>query len=233
MFQIRLLTLLIALAAIIIFYLQNQQSIALIFYGITLPIQFPVSVWVLLSLLAGILTSIILQILSSLGRSKSSEKFRESELYRDSRTTVKKNSSDRKTRSQKIENKRLERPRQEEIDWETPSQKKVDWDGKEIISEPNWTREIKDDFPFKKQPPLEKNYEVEKKPVSENHSGSMYSYSYGESKKTDDQDDRVKKDRPRNIDRVYDANYRVIDAPTDDLPPTNRSNDTDDDEDWI
>jgi uncharacterized integral membrane protein len=243
--QLKLLTLLLALVAIVIFYLQNQQSIALIFYGITIPIQFPVAVWALLSLLAGIITSIILQILSNFGRTKSptKEKMQGTESYRSDRTTVNKNNNSQNRRSQKLENKPLERPQQKEIDWEDPQAKKVDWDGREIKSEPNWKREIKDDFPFRKQPNTDsskekdrnENYEVEKKVVSENRSGSFYSYSYGEDGDRGEKTVKDKKTEPRNVDRVYDADYRVIDAPNnapiEDNYPKNSSND--DDEDWI
>jgi uncharacterized integral membrane protein len=232
MTQIKLLTLLLTLVAIVIFYLQNQQSIALVFYGITIPIQFPIAVWVLLSLLAGVITSILLQILNGLGRSKSKEReaTRKPEPPRTAKTTV----NSKQTRSQKKENKPPERPIKEELEWDAPSQKKVDWDGKEIEPEPDLVREIKDDFPFKAQPPLEKNYEVEKKPVSENRSGSVYSYSYGKNTKRDDRVEKVKKEdkaEPKKVDRVYDANYRVIDNPKDDRPPTKSLNE--DDEDWI
>jgi uncharacterized integral membrane protein len=232
MTQIKLLTLLLTLVAIVIFYLQNQQSIALIFYGIAIPIHFPVAVWVLLSLLAGIVTSILLQILNGFGRSKSKEReaVRKTEPSRNSKTTVK----PKQTRFQKIENKPPERPIKEELEWDAPSKKKVDWDGKAIESEPDLVREIKDDFPFKLQPPPEKTYEVDKKPLSENHSGSVYSYSYGENPKKDDLVDKVKKEdkaEPKKVDRVYDANYRVIDDPTDDRPPTKPSKE--DEEDWI
>jgi hypothetical protein len=232
MFQIKLITLLLSLAAIVIFYLQNQQSIALVVYGISLPLQFSVAIWALLALFAGILTSVVLQILSNLGRSRASEKTRETTPYRSSQTTVKKNSNSQKKSSQKQDKRTLERPRQEEIDWDTPSQKKVDWDGREIISQPNWTREIKDeDIPLRSQSPVEKNNEVERKPIDEDRSGSMYSYSYGESKNEDEREDREKKRKPRNIDRVYDANYRIIDEPTNERSPARST--LDEDEDWI
>jgi uncharacterized integral membrane protein len=243
--QLKLLTLLLALVAIVIFYLQNQLSIALIFYGITIPIKFPVGVWALLSLLAGIITSVILQFLSGFGRTRSAvkEKIQVTESYRSDRTTANKNNNSQNRRSQKLENKPLERPQQKEIDWDDPQSKKVDWDGREIKSEPSWTREIKEDFPFRKQPNTDSNekkdrdgnYEVENKVVSENRSGSFYSYSYGEDGDRGEKTVKEKKTEPRNVDRVYDADYRVIDAPnntpTDDNYPKNSSSEND--EDWI
>jgi uncharacterized integral membrane protein len=219
MTNLKLLTLLLASIATIIFYVQNQQLIALVFYGITIPIQFPVAVWVLLSVIAGILTSIALQILNNLGRSNSNRK----DPARQPEPPPKPNKKPSKTPSA------FPRTQTEELEWDSPPPPKKNWDGTIAESEPQIKREIKDIFP----PQPEKNYEVERQPSREQKSGSVYSYTYREASKKDEEVTKKATKTPNSVDKVYDANYRVIDAPSDTQPQEPRSSNNDDDEEWI
>lgn len=92
-------------------------------------------------------------------------------------------------------------------------------------------QELKEDLNFKKKPinqekqeqPEESiNYDVPQSPQNVSRSGSIYSYTYRESSKS----------QKKPTERVYDADFRVIRPPDRDDSIPEKRNDYDD-EDWI
>ncbi len=63
------LPLLIFLICIVLFSLQNLQSVSLVFFGFS-SLSLPLSIWIVLSLLAGILSSLFIQLLTKSSNSK-------------------------------------------------------------------------------------------------------------------------------------------------------------------
>ncbi|GFE69744.1 hypothetical protein CFPU101_23540 [Chroococcus sp. FPU101] len=94
-------------------------------------------------------------------------------------------------------------------------------------------KELKEDLNFRKKPTNEEqeqpeesiNYEVPQSPQNVSRSGSVYSYTYRESTKS----------QAKSGERVYDADFRVIRPPnrdeSDNLNQDPKNND--DDEDWV
>jgi hypothetical protein len=66
----RLLTLLLILGVGVVFFVQNQQPVTLVFFGNLATLTLPIAGWVLLFIVAGALTSIFWQLLS-IGRNSS------------------------------------------------------------------------------------------------------------------------------------------------------------------
>lgn len=93
-------------------------------------------------------------------------------------------------------------------------------------------QELKEDLNFRKKPtnseqeqPEESiNYEVPQPPKNASRSGSVYSYTYRESTKS----------QAKPSEKVYDADFRVIRPPNRDEDSINKDSKNDnDDEDWI
>jgi hypothetical protein len=64
----RLLILLLVLGVGIVFFVQNQQAVTLVFFGNLARMTLPIAGWVLIFIAAGALTSLLWRLLSSLGK---------------------------------------------------------------------------------------------------------------------------------------------------------------------
>ncbi|NES82092.1 MAG: hypothetical protein F6K10_12185 [Moorea sp. SIO2B7] len=215
--RIGLLILILALVGSIIFVVQNQVPVSLVFLNIDIPIKLSIAVWMLIFAVAGILASLVLQLLSSLTRKAPVKDFytEESEPY---------SPSPRRWHRSQERDKELNEGRSQvsnpsvnyESDWETPDDD--DWDREESTTETPPTGEIFDRSLTEEQ---SESHERVQKPKTSSHSGSVYSYGYREPGDTG-----VGKAEP-----VVDANYRVIKPPH--RHNIDEQTERDEEEDWI
>jgi hypothetical protein len=187
-------------------------------WSIALPIAFagiktqalPVGLWIGLSILAGFVTSLLLQFLNYL-QSRSltarvSQRREEPICYRQQ-------TSDRSQKQSYTPPANETRNNDDESDWETPSDNDEDWDFEEQVETPkDRTASAKESFTDR---------EVRQTPINSNNSGSSYSYSYRQP-----EDSSVGK-----TESVYDVNYRVINSPYGQSDRQERVEENDD-EDW-
>jgi hypothetical protein len=116
--------------------------------------------------------------------------------------------------------------RNKESDWEDGESD--DWNVEEPPQKSNPTRESLEQSIREEESKLEsesKIYDKPQNPETVNRSGSVYSYKYKESGEP----------KENKTDRVYDANYRLINPPI--QPPQqdrqSKQNNGDDDDDWV
>ena len=207
----KLFLLLLATLGLVLFVGQNRQLVPLILFNNQVAIELPVAIWLLLAVVAGMLTSIILQLLNEIPRRASvysppspSEKFPPPPPPRTS-------SIPRATAPPEP----LERPEAQE-----------EWD---IEEPPVETTKIQDQLKEETKPRSYGDYEAPQKPQKSDLSGSVYSQSY--------RDPQTQEQGVGQTDRVYDANYRLIkppDRPTEeDVPGEVENRKNDEDEEWI
>ncbi|MGK7941356.1 MAG: LapA family protein [Crocosphaera sp.] len=220
------------LIATIILLVQNQQMIALGFLGTEIEtalfsLKLPLGLWVILFTLAGILTSLLIQVLTRLPRQVSP------------------------TQTAKPRPRPQDPP---ETPYQRPETKKSDW---ESTPPPEWENvPPEDDYDDEwdiEQPPIEKTvprrpsrveetrseFEVQQPPKTASQEGTVYSYTYGElsdrisATPPPDPPKVEKKPSSANANnankKVYDADYRVI------TPPyrTPQRSDDEEEESWI
>jgi hypothetical protein len=114
--------------------------------------------------------------------------------------------------------------RDERSDWEDGESD--DWNLDEPPQQTNSTRESLEQSIREEESKLKsesKIYEKPQNPETVNRSGSVYSYKYKESGES----------KENKTDRVYDANYRLINPPMQTPQQDSKSNETDGDDDWI
>ena len=221
----RLLILLLSLGGVIIFAIQNREPVALVFFGSPIALNLPVAGWMILSMVAGIVTSLVIQLLN----------FQRGYPPNQRSST---NFAPRQPTPPPPKQTNREEPYQAQSftattpasDWE--SQRQDDWN----LEEPPQSTVLKD---FERRlAEDERSVEQQPKPQTSSQSGSVYSYGYrkaeDEVKKTapDKRDDSVQTDQPTSQtdkDKVYDADYRVVTPPyrQNVTPPS------EDEEDWV
>lgn len=242
----------------IVFFLQNQQLVTLVFFGNVATVTLPIAVWVLSFIGLGALTSFCWQVLSSLGRQSTSPRYsarqsrpssspppppppppRTSEIPSESippQDFVR--SPADSTRSVNVN------PKDDKEEWD-------DWQDEQPKREP--VREFVREFPrdyiesdtedeaidnSERAIPEDnaKVFETQQPPKTSTRTGSVYSYVYRESKERQDREPSIEDKKPEieenKSDRVYDADYRVIRPPYQ-PPPEQLRREIEDDEDWI
>jgi uncharacterized integral membrane protein len=249
----RLLTILLVLIIGIVFFVQNQQAVTLVFFGNLTTLTLPIAGWVLLFVTAGAITSLLWRVI--LPSRKPSATRIEAERARPytptpspPRTPI---ASDYRPPQDYVRspvdtsvNIPMSSP---QSDWEKrPPQE--EWDDWEIenpspepvskpAAEPSQSFEDGDRFQRKLEEDEQDtlpNFEVEQQPKTVTRTGSTYSYTYREPKDKPDKEKeattKIQKEE-RKSDRVYDANYRVIRPPYRDNVDRDRQDE--DNEDWI
>lgn len=180
------------MGGIALFLLQNQQPVSLVFFGGITILTMPIGVWILIFTAAGVITSLILQLLNTLSRQTTPKKRDFEELKSDSSPFPKQTYGDRKKQQEK-------RSPPTDYDWANSN----DMDDWNIEEPPTETTTTKPNFERSLREESVKPVEVQKQPKSISQKGSVYSYGYREP--TDKVSDKT--------DKVYDANYRVIQPP--------------------
>lgn len=229
----RIPLLIFVLAVLAIFLVQNgSPALPLILFG-TQTIALPAALWLLVAILAGVATSLVLQLLSSWrGRFARAKK----EIYNSPKpppATRKK--PEPPPRREDWEN---DSPR----DWEIPPKPPIvetdeedDWNIEQLPQEETRLQPEADEFEeFDNSSDRSREtdtevdaprVEVRRTPESSQKSGTFYSYRYREA---------TPKDKERLVNNedetVYDANYRVIRPPLWDMPPEPEPEDAE--EDW-
>ncbi|WP_017304807.1 hypothetical protein [Spirulina subsalsa] len=223
----QIFVLLLLVLGLVLLVAQNWVPLLpLVLFGSTTA-SLPVAIWLVLAIAAGILTSILLQILNYRPVSASSRPRtppQPAPRYRESENA----SEGAKTRLQ--DSNGWDRPLSE--DWDAPGEE--EWD----IEEPPRERTIprprpREDYrdPTRSyevpQPPREDyrnpppSYEVPQPPPQTQKEGTVYRQQYGERTSQPTAEEPA-----RQTDNIYEADYRVI------TPPFRPDSSTDE-EDWI
>ena len=217
----RILVILVVLGGLILLLANNLSPVSLVFLGISTP-ALPLAVWILLSVVAGALTTVLITGLQGLS------------AYLAGGSRPKR--SNRVTPPPQANTQRREAPQYTAPPPPPPERKTAanedldDWD--DDSSSDEWEFEAETDNQANERPPVQPNqikdsktYEVSQEPKHSQHSGSVYSYGYKEPR-----DSGVGK-----TESVYDAEFRVLTPPYRqiDPPPAASSDDwgfDDDDE---
>ncbi|MEA5532685.1 LapA family protein [Crocosphaera sp. XPORK-15E] len=242
----RLIILLLLLVGTGIFIIQNQQPVVLYFLGTEaktalLSLTLPLGLWVVIFALAGIITSLLIQLLTRSPRQRSAPK------------SVK---SPSRPRPQEPPETPYQRSEAKRSDWEVPPNPEwektpqPDEDEEWNIEEPPTERT--QPFQPSKTPIIEdqaSEFEMPQTPKTVSRQGTIYSYTYRELSDRRDpippQEQEIPpspsdtsptpppKSNPTN--QVYDANYRVITPPYQ-TPPNSPNSEFDEDENeegWV
>jgi hypothetical protein len=234
----RFIILLLLLGIGIVFFLQNQQLVTLVFFGNVATVTLPIAVWVLSFIGIGVLTSFCWQILSSLGRPSSSQSFsaRQSRPYSSpppSSPRIPEIPSDNRppqdfARSPAASNRQSNvNPKDYEEEWD-------DWQLEQPKREP--VREFVREFPRErieiepKDEPIDNSeripensvnsertspedntnlFEVQQQPKTSTRTGSVYSYVYREPKDKPEKEPLIEDKKPETQEKKGD---RVYDA---------------------
>ncbi len=205
--QAKLLIIAVFLGTLVIFLLQNTQPIPFILLSYVIPRELSVGILVLFAVLAGILTSLILQLLNQ-GKNKQTPQFSTTKNKKTTETNYNYSPSPRSYNQAKSDIKESSYSRQEYL-----KKEKIE----DVKSSANDSiKEI-----FDEKIPREENSQVNEPLIKKD---SIYSYNF-----------RQNKDKKNNpTDDVYDANYRVIIPPYQQDKEKSSTNIQDDkDEDWI
>jgi len=231
----------------IIFLLQNRDPITLFILGNSsqtalFSLTLPLGLWVILFIGLGILTSLLLQVLQSLGTPK---------------VSVSPRPPARPRPPQPAPRRSPPPPSREKWEWENPIPEADNWEDPEPLVDrpPDRPKAPPEDRPVVNlprrdaptpEPPLSppvdippasvkaedlKQFEVNQSPQQSNREGTLYSYTYREPRRTKTQTDSTSEipSSPAPAKPVYDADYRVIN-------PASRSPDAttwEEDEDWV
>jgi uncharacterized integral membrane protein len=256
----RFIILLLLLGIGIVFFLQNQQLVTLVFFGNVATVTLPIAVWVLSFIGLGAITSFCWQVLSSLGRPSSSQRYsarqsrpysspppppppRTSEIPSDYTPPQDFVRSTPQTPPAYTQPTNVN-PKDDKEEWD-------DWQDEQPKREP--VRDFIREFPRDsiesdtEDEPIDnsertipednaKVFETQQPPKTSTRTGSVYSYVYREPKERQDREPSVEDKKPEiketKSDRVYDADYRVIRPPYQ-PPPEQPRREVEDDEDWI
>ncbi len=205
------------LAIAVVFWWQNQQPVVLVLFGLRTS-QLPLAAWVLIFILAGLLTSLCLRLL--LGTTVTPK--------RESTTPKRKTVVPRYREEPEIGLKQPPVPSQ----FSPPNPPETTKESKAVEGDDDWllekpsqeTKSLRDDE--RSPEPMTPSGTPVPPPHRESRQGTIYSYTYRESKKS-------------NPEPVYDAKYRVITPSSRDSqginPGENLNNqkDDDDDEEWV
>ncbi|MCU0532986.1 MAG: LapA family protein [Hydrococcus sp. Prado102] len=235
----RFIILLLLLGIGIVFFLQNQQLVTLVFFGNVATVTLPIAVWVLSFTGIGILTSFCWQVLSSIGRPSASGRSsarqsrpysspppspppqpRVTEIFSDNRPPQQDFArSPTSTRPSNVNPKDFE---EEWDDWqdEQPKREPVrdfvrefprDYDSRTAKSD-RIEPEVEDE-PIDNSERIPKDnanlFEVQQQPKTSNRTGSVYSYVYREPKDKPEKEPPVEDKKPETQESKGD---RVYDA---------------------
>lgn len=207
----RLILLLVVVIGLGVFAWQNWQPVLELNFLGGKTQTLPLAVWILGAIASGFFTSIIVQLLNNLSVASQQPNIKE---------PVSKQS---RPNPQPPEN-----PAGNQSSYADTSEDDIDDDVFDWEEEPSSKSQTESDWEDEEEPKPQDTvksniYEVRQQPKTATQSGSVYSYSYRESK-----DSGVGK-----TDRVYDADYRVITPPY--KPPVEQQDDwtsKGDDDDW-
>lgn len=220
----RLLILVLAFAAMAVFFWQNRQPLPLVFFGGSLKAQLPLAAWVLLFAAAGALSSLIVRGLNASGRKPTGVRdLPAPPASPRPRTPPKPPLTPEPARAT------VPPPAPAAAsDWQASlPPESEEWD--------DWTNETPPPAPVTEKPPALgnvtpqlRNFEAPQQPESASREGSVYSYRYREPReRPQETPDSQKRDTPKTGE-IVDANYRVI-APPYRQPPS----EAEDEEEWV
>lgn len=232
----------ILLAGVIFFAQNSSPVVSLVILG-TETIALPVAVWLILSVILGLVASIIIQFLFAISvrpRRRSQEwddteeefDFSEKEEDRRERFTSQNRFNQEQTVAENapesVSDQRSSRSFDDEEDWESPPRRE-DWND----LDDDWNiEEPPSDY---RNPPRNLNqefYEVQKQPQKTSQQGSVYSYRYREANRnSDDDEDDYDQEKEETSPGIYDANYRVIRPPLWNLSHNQETGNEEDDDD--
>jgi hypothetical protein len=176
----------------IIFTIQNSEPTTIIILNQPIPLKLPLAWWILLSILAGIVTSLILQLSNQLSAGSNQSRFSSRSPQPDSP----KSPRDLPQKSSKPEFQDSKEEDDDEWNIEeppqtTPERIESEWSAQQREK----ANEIEEEAPFQ----------------APSRSSAIYSYRYQESQKKQPQN-------PNPDQEVYDVEYRVITPPYQDPP---------------
>lgn len=221
--KLKLLLVIIPLTILGILFFQNQQPISLKILCADTSSQYcwyqtptqPLAMWMGLFVIVGVISSLIWQLLQSLGSPQSSKNYDDKPFSPKEKSYSQKVPSSSATKTSRIDTSKSSTSGS---DWEY-SRQGEDWESEQSPSPKVNPKINKDDFV------RESNFETRQEPQNIDRSGSTYSYQF---KKNPKPEDKVKK----NTDEVYDANYRTINSGQN--SKVNQNPDiSEDEEDWI
>ncbi|BFM41245.1 LapA family protein [Synechocystis sp. LKSZ1] len=230
-FMLGILVFLLGLGLIFVF--QNRQPVVLTFLGASpsqalFSLQLPLGLWVVLFIVAGVLTSLLIS-----GLIRISQPTPAPAPQRPRRTPPRRAPSPPPPASPPPSANPA-------WQWDNPVPEVDDWIVEEWPPEPMPPRptempppvkpapepsDWKEDRPEPMAPPTPppvqlRQFEASQTPQKTERQGTIYSVTYRDAQTP----------RPQDRSGVYDANYRVLNAPA---TPDEPANDTDSDEDWI
>ena len=234
----KLLLPLLILVSTVVFLIQNQQTVTLYFLGINaktalFSLSLPVGIWVILFSIFGILTSLIIQLVNQFSSSLSPRDFT---FYPQSPEISGSSPSSKKTDWGKTSQRNWGKIEQD-------FEEEDGWDIDKPPTQPTFTRE-KLERKLQEEEEQTTGFEVRQPPRKAFHQGSIYSYTYRELR--DSENSRLSQEsveplpnKPetlesnnKTVDRVYDANYRVLTPPY--RKDQESSNfDQEEEQDWI
>ena len=220
--KFKLLLVVILLTILGILFFQNQEPISLKILCADTSSQYcwyqtptePLAVWMGLFLIIGLISSLIWQVLQSLGSSQSAENYDDQSFIPKAKSYSQKVS----TSSTKTSKSPKSRSSTSPTDWEYSGQGE-DWESEQSPSAKVNPKVPQDDFV------RGSNFETRQEPQNINKSGSTYSYKFKKNQKSDPQVNK-------NADDVYDANYRTINSGKSNEINQN-TNPSEDEEEWI
>lgn len=219
--QFKLLLVIIPLGILGVLFFQNQELISLkilcgniasehCFYQTS---DQPLAVWMAIFLIIGLISSLIWQLLQTIGLTNLNSKIIDRSPPQEKNYRKKVSVPSPKTNRQDNH----KRSSNSTSDWED-SRQSDDW-GSEDKSIPKADSKIEQD-----KKPKNSSFETEQKIQNKSQSGSTYSYQFKKSQNS-------KKSADNKNDEVYDASYRAINTSNSDK--INNQNTDEDEEDWI
>jgi uncharacterized integral membrane protein len=218
----------------LIFVFQNQQPVVLTFLGASpsqalFSLQLPLGLWVVLFIVAGVLTSLLISGLIRISRPAPPPK-------QPRRPTPRRGPPPTTTSPPPSANPawQWDNPVPEVDDWivEAPPPAPIPPRPTEApppvkpVPEPSdWEEDQPEPMASSAPPPVQlRQFEAPQNPQKSERQGTIYAVTYREAKSP------PVKSRPQDSSGVYDANYRILNAPPARDEP---ANDADSDEDWI
>ncbi len=209
--SLQLLILLLLVLAGIILLVQNGQSLTLIVLNQPVRLTLPLSIWVILAVIAGLFTSLLWRGLMSFG----------------SRDNIVGDRLNRRFSSLKQRPERQPEKKPRKSDWEK-SRAGFDWTDEDIDDEDIWDIESPPPRTTQTRPPQKRSASA--KPPSR-PTAQEADIPPARSAPSDPAAQQARQQPPPSKEGVYDANYRVITPPYN--PQDSSPEDDDNNEEWI
>ena len=234
----KLLLPLLILVSTVVFLIQNQQTVTLYFLGTNaktalFALSLPVGIWVMLFIVFGILTSLIIQFINQLSSSLSPRDF---PFYPQSSQVSGSSPSSKKNDWGKTSQRNWEKIEQD-------FEEEDGWDIDKPPTQSTFTRETLEQKLHQEEEQTT-SFEVRQPARKAFRQGSIYSYTYRELHDSKDsplfqksvepssKKPEILESKSKTVDRVYDANYRVLTPPY--RKDQESSNfDQEEEQDWI